>query len=74
MDNKLTISGAKLIRYLLLNLYIGAIVAVMSYAIYFGPRAGEPIAYFMSGLSAGIAFMIFGVELYSYFLMCQRQG
>jgi len=70
MGNKPRISFCERgISDLLLNLYLAVIMAVLAYEIYYGAKAGQPIAFLMSGFVAGISFMIAGAELFKYFFM-----
>lgn len=60
--SKSTLKMSLSTKYSFLNLYQAAIFFSMSYAIYVGPRADQPIAYFMSGVGFGIALTIVGVQ------------
>lgn len=46
-----------------LNYYLGTLMGLGAIAAFFGPRQGEPIAYFASGMMGGISIMIIGIEV-----------
>lgn len=60
-------------RYLLQSVYLSVIMLVVSYAILTGPKAGQPISYFMSGLALGIGFCCTASQLYLKYIFTKQK-
>ncbi len=70
MTDRVSVSKSffkKSIGYSFLYIYLGLIMLVMSHQIHIGQRAGEVIAYFMSGATLGAGFTMIGSGILGIF-------